>query len=320
MPGRILVKPKPHLSDAEFSRRVTAHGALHRGTLARANVRVLAVAAEQTEIVLAALQNDPDIEFAERDYVAHACTLPNDPYVVSGNEWHLGKIQALQAWNLTVGASNVVIAILDSGINAAHPDLAGRVLPGYDFVNGDTDATDDCGHGTAVAGTVVAAGNNGLGVAGVAYGCTILPVKVMDAWGSASHSTIAQGIEYAVQQGARIINLSLGGDWPSSTLQNAINYAWSNNVVVVAAAGNNGSTVPQYPGACDHVLAVAACEPDDSRSWFSSYGSYVTLFAPGDNIWTTQRDLSNPYGAWSGTSFSSPVVALSRPNIIARSE
>src|SRR5439155_4288624 len=85
--------------------------------------------------------------------------------------------------------------------------------------------------------------------------------------------------------------------------------AWSNKVVVVAAAGNNGSTVPQYPAACDHVLGVAASEPDDSRSWFSSYGSYVTLFAPGDNIWTTQRDLSNPYGAWSGTSFSSPVVA-----------
>jgi len=131
----------------------------------------------------------------------------------------------------------------------------------------------------------------------------------MDATGSASHSTIAEGIEYAVQQGARIINLSMGGDCSSMTLQNAIDYAWSNNVVVVAAAGNNGGTLPQYPAACDHVLGVAATEPDDSRCWFSSYGSYVTLFAPGDNIWTTQRDLSNPYGAWSGTSFSSPVVA-----------
>ncbi len=309
MPGRILVKPKPHLSEAEFSRRANSHSALHRGTLVHANVRVLVVAAEQTETVLAALQNDPDIEFAEHDYLAHSFALPNDPYVVAGNEWHLTKIQAIQAWSVTAGASSVVIAILDSGVNTAHPDLVGRILPGYDFVNSDTDAADDYGHGTAVAGTVTAAGNNGVGVAGVAYGCMLLPVKVMDALGSASHSTIAQGIEYAVQQGARIINLSLGGDWPSSTLQNAINFAWSNNVIVVAAAGNNGSTVPQYPAACDHVLAVASSEPDDSRSWFSSYGSYVTLFAPGDNIWTTQRDLNNPYGAWSGTSFSSPVVA-----------
>lgn len=309
MPGRILVKPKAHLSEAEFSSRVQARGAVHHRTLHRTNVRVLSVNEDQTESVLAGLRADPDIEFAERDYIARAYATVNDPYVVSGSEWHLAKIQALQAWDFTAGASNIVIAILDSGINASHPDLAGRILPGYDFVNNDSDPADDFGHGTAVAGTVVADGNNGQGVAGVAFGCTVLPVKVMDASGSASHSTIAQGIEYAVQQGARIINLSLGGDWPSSTLQNAINDAWSNNVIVVAAAGNNGGTVPQYPGACDHVLAVAASEPDDSRAWFSSYGSYVTLFAPGDTIWTTQRDSTNPYGAWSGTSFSSPVVA-----------
>src|SRR6267142_1623630 len=208
-----------------------------------------------------------------------------------------------------MGGANTIVAVLDSGITAAHPEFAGRILPGYDFVFNDNDPADDFGHGTAVAGTIVAAGNNGLGVAGVAYGCTVLPVKVMDAWGSASHSTIAQGIEYAVQHGARIINLSLGGDWPSSTLQNAINYAWSNNVVVVAAAGNNGSTVPQYPAACEHVLAVSATTPDDSRASFSTYGNFVTLSAPGVSVWTTQRDLANPYGPWSGTSFSSPIVA-----------
>ena len=307
--GRILVKPKSHLAEAEFSRRINARGAFQHRTLHHTNVRVLALAAERTESVLAELQNDPDIEFAERDYIAQACLVPNDPFVVSGDEWHLAKIQALPAWDFTIGASNVLIAVLDSGVNAAHPDLAGRLLPGYDFVNNDFTPSDDFGHGTAVAGTLVANGNNNLGVAGVAYGCTVLPIKVMDQFGSASHSTIAQGIEYAVEHGARIINLSMGGDWPSSTLQNAINYAWSNNVVIVAAAGNNGGTAPQYPGACEHVLAVGASEPDDSRAPFSSYGTQVTLFAPGDNIWTTQRDLNNPYGSWKGTSFSSPVVA-----------
>ena len=309
VPGRIIVKPKSHLAETEFARRLKAHGALDVGAIAHARSRIFSVADERIELVLAALQNDPDIEFAERDFLAHAYTMPNDPYVVAGNEWHLAKIQAFQAWDVTVGATNVIIAVLDSGINAIHPDLAGRIVQGYDFVNGDTDPTDDYGHGTAVAGTLVASGNNGVGVAGVAYGCTVLSVKIMDAFGSASHSTIAQGIEYAVQHGARVINLSLGGDWPSSTLQNAINFAWSNNVVVVAAAGNNGGTLPQYPAACDHVVAVASSEPDDSRSWFSSYGPDVMLFAPGDNIWTTQRDPNNPYGAWSGTSFSSPVVA-----------
>jgi len=249
------------------------------------------------------------MEFAERDFIASAFIETNDPYVTSGNEWHLNRIQALQAWDITAGSSNILIAVLDSGVDLAHPDLAGRILPGFDFVGNQANALDDYGHGTAVGGTIVASGNNGIGVAGVAYGCSVLAVKVMDSTGSAAHSTIAEGIEYAVQQGARIINLSLGGDCSSMTLQNAIDYAWSNNVLVVAAAGNNGGTVPQYPAACDHVLAVSATEPDDSRCWFSSYGSYVTLFAPGDNIWTTQRDLSNPYGAWSGTSFSSPVVA-----------
>lgn len=309
IPGRLLIKPMAHLTDAEFSRRLVHHSAFERHSLARTRVRVVNVPEARTDEILRALNQDPDIEFAEKDYVAHACGSLNDPYVASGSEWHLAKIQALDAWSLTAGISNVVIAVLDSGINAAHPDLAGKILPGYDFVNNVSDPVDDFGHGTAVAGTLIAAGNNNVGVAGVSYGCRILPVKVMDAWGSASHSAIAEGIEFAVQKGARIINLSLGGDWSSSTLQNAINYAWSNNVLVVAAAGNNGSTTPQYPGACDHVLAVASSSPDDSRSWFSSYGSYVTIYAPGENIWTTQRDLSNPYGAWSGTSFSSPVVA-----------
>jgi subtilisin family serine protease len=307
--GQLLVRPKASLSEADFSRRIQKRGAVHQRTLHRSRVRVLAVKEEQTDMLLADLRADPEIEFAERDYIARACMTVNDPYVLSGSEWHLTKIQAPQAWDAATGVSNVVIAVLDSGINSAHPDLAGRILPGYDFVNNTINPADDFGHGTAVAGTVAAEGNNGVGVAGVAFGCMVLPVKVMDATGAASHSTIAQGIEYAIQQGARIINLSLGGDWSSSTLQNAINDAWSNHVVVVAAAGNNGGTTPQYPGACDHVLAVAASEPDDSRAWFSSYGAYVTLFAPGDTIWTTQRDLYRPYAAWSGTSFSSPVVA-----------
>jgi subtilisin family serine protease len=309
VPGQLLVKPKPTLSQADFSKRLQFHGAQDAKKLHRTDVHVIIVPENFIEAVLAALRQDSGIEFAERDGIAHAAFVPNDTYVASGTEWHLAKIQAPQAWDFSTGGTNTIIAILDSGINAAHPEFAGRILPGYNFVSGGNDTSDDFGHGTAVAGTAIAAGNNGIGVAGVAYGCSVLPVKVVNSSGFASYSAVSDGIRYAVDHGARIINLSIAGTLPSSTLQSAVDYAWSNNVVVVAAAGNNATSDPQYPAACDHVVGVSATEPDDSLASFSSYGSTVTLAAPGDNIWTTYRDLSTPYASWSGTSFSSPIVA-----------
>jgi hypothetical protein len=261
------------------------------------------------ESVLANLRNDPEIEFAERDYLARAAFVPNDPYLASGQEWHLAAIHAPEAWNITRGTGNIVVAVLDSGVNAQHPDLAGQTLPGYDFVNNSDTPMDDFGHGTAVTGTLVAAGNNGFGVVGVAFSARVLPVKVMDSSGLASYSAIAQGIDYAVDQGARVINISIVGTAPSAALQAAVDYAWSNNVVIVAAAGNSADSTPLYPAACDHVVGVSATEPDDSLAPFSSYGADVALSAPGDTIWTTRSDLTNPYGPWRGTSFASPIVA-----------
>jgi subtilisin family serine protease len=272
-------------------------------------VHIVRVPEGDIDGLLDALRHDPAIQYAEPDGIAQSAFVPNDPSVTSGVEWHLAKVQAPQAWDITHGDTNLVIAILDSGINGAHPDLSGRIVPGFNFVSGTTDTTDDFGHGTAVAGVALAAGNNSVGVAGVAFGCSILPVKVVNGSGFAYYSTIADGIHYAVDQGARVINISIAGSSPSITLQEAVDYAWSNNVIVVAAAGNNSTSDPQYPAACDHVVAVSATEPDDSLAPFSSFGSYVSLSAPGDNIWTTQRDLADPYGSWRGTSFASPLVA-----------
>ena len=226
-----------------------------------------------------------------------------------GGTLRLVSIQAASGWDLTVGQSNIVVAVLDSGVNAAHPDLAGQILPGFDFVWNDTDPADDLGHGTAVTGTIIAVGNNGSGTAGVAFGCRLLPVKVLESSGYATYSSLAQGIRYASDHGARIINLSVGGPSPSFTLQAAVDYAWNNNVVLIAAAGNNANSEPQYPGACNHVIAVSATTTSDSLASFSTYGSFVSLSAPGANILTTQHDLSRPYNAWSGTSFASPIVA-----------
>jgi subtilisin family serine protease len=307
--GQILIKPRAQLSESTLAERLEGHGAWQRQKLLHSDVRIVNISEERAGAVLAALQRDPDLEFAERDGLAQAAFVPNDPYVTTGNEWHLGKIQAEQAWDTSAGSASVVVAVLDSGVNFSHPDLAGRVLAGYDFVSNDTDPSDDFGHGTAVTGVVVATGNNGVGVAGVAWNCRALAVKVVDSTGFASYSAIAQGIRYAVERGARVINISIAGDSPSSTLQEAIDFAWSNNVVVVAAAGNNSSEVPQYPAACNHVVAVSATEPDDSLATFSNWGTFVALSAPGDDIWTTQRDLSQPYGSWRGTSFASPIVA-----------
>jgi subtilisin family serine protease len=309
VPGQLLVKPRAGLSETNFSAKLHSHDAASQRTLHHSSVRVVAVPEEKAEATLAALRNDPDIEFAERDYVAEAAYVPGDPYILSGSEWHLAQIQTPQAWDFTVGLTNIIVAVLDSGVDAAHPDLATRILPGYDFVFNDPDPADDFGHGTAVCGTIVAAGDNDAGVAGVAFGCRVLPVKVMDAAGFAYYSTIAQGIHYAVDAGARIINLSIAGSSPSSTLQDAIDYAWDHNVVVVAAAGNNADNVPQYPAACEHVIGVSATEPGDTLASFSSFGNDIALSAPGDTIWTTQLDPANPYGAWRGTSFASPIVA-----------
>lgn len=309
VPGQILIKPRRETAETDFDARVSAHGGWQRRSLHRLNVRVVNVPEERAEAVLAALRRDPAIEFAERDFVAEAAFLPNDTYVVSGAAWHLAKIQTPRAWDFTRGASNVIVAVLDSGINAAHPDLAGKILPGYDFVWDDSDPADDFGHGTAVAGIAAASGDNGLGVAGVAFGSRILPVKVMDASGNAAYSTLAQGIRYAVDRGARVINISIAGNAPSATLQEAINYAWSNNVIIVAAAGNNANSTPQFPAACENVLAVSATGADDTLASFSSFGGHIALAAPGENIWTTARDLASLYVNLRGTSAASPIVA-----------
>ena len=309
MAGQILVKPKAHLPDSDFNALLRSYSSTEKNHLREINVRVIAVPEAQAERLIAALSRNPNIEFAERDFLASSAFLPTDTYVLSGDEWHLNKIQAPQAWDLTTGRTNIAIAILDSGVNLSHPDLVGKLLPGYNYVANNSNVADDNGHGTAVTGVAAAAGNNGIGVAGVAYGCMILPVKVSDASGYAAYSAIASGINYAANQGARVINVSIAGSAASSTLQNAVNYAWSRNVVVVAAAGNNGNSTLMYPAACANVMAVSATEPNDTLSTFSSYGSDIAVSAPGNIIWTTQNDLNYPYGGWWGTSVASPVVA-----------
>lgn len=220
--------------------------------------------------------------------------------------WGASAIKAPAVWPSTTGGS-VIVAVLDTGV-ASHDDLSPQVLPGYDFIDNDTTPTDLNGHGTHVAGTVAATRNNNLGVAGVAPSAKILPVRVLDASGSGSLTGVANGIIYAVDNGAKIINLSLGGSSTTAALEAAVAYAVSKDVLVIAAAGNEGvNSLPSYPAAYPQVLAVASVDKNLAVSGFSSRGSYVDVAGPGGSITSTY--LNNSYGTLSGTSMASPHVA-----------
>ncbi len=238
----------------------------------------------------------------------------NDP--LTTRQYSLDRMRVRDAWSLTKGGSTVV-AVVDTGVQFNHPDLQGRLLGGYDFVNRDSDASDDNGHGTWVSGVIAANPNNGIGTAGITWTNKVLPVKVMDATGHGMTSDLALGIDYAVQHGARIINLSLGGFPDEYLVKDAISRAWTAGAVVVAAAGNYRTSQPSYPASYPHVISVSATQADDEFTNWSNYGLNVDVAAPGAAVTTTNCNACNGWGDYtdiSGTSFSTPnaagVVAL----------
>ncbi|SDS64113.1 thermitase Serine peptidase. MEROPS family S08A [Paenibacillaceae bacterium GAS479] len=247
----------------------------------------------------------PEVEYAEPNYRYRNCLMQDDSYY--GLQYGAELIKAEQAWNVTVGKENVIIAVLDTGIDSTHPDLAGKVLAGKDYINPAGSADDPNGHGTHVAGIAAARTNKAAGITGIAPGVSLLPVRVLDAEGNGTLLNIAAGIRYAADMGAHVINLSLGGPARSWALRSAIRYAVSKGAVVVAAAGNTGSLAPVYPGAYDEVIAVGSVGPKDIPSTFSAYGMWVDLAAPGEQIVSTYTD--SRYTYFSGTSMAAPHVS-----------
>jgi len=304
---QLIVKMKPSMPEAVFKGKLNARGATQRSEIRGIAARVIRAPKASAELLKGELERDANIEYVEPDFIAQALGTSNDPYFVQGSQWHLSKIQAPTAWDTTTGSSTQVVAVIDSGVRASHPDLVGKVMVGYDFVANDNDANDENGHGTGVAGTLSPGSNNQIGVCGVAWANPILPVRVLDANGSGNYSAIANGIIYAADRGAKVINLSLGGTSSSRALQDAINYAWNKQCVIVAAAGNNGSNVAFYPAACTNVVAVSATNASDTRPTWSNFGSYVDVSAPGVDILSVYG--TDQYAAWNGTSFSSPVAS-----------
>lgn len=259
--------------------------------------------------VIKKYKQNPQVEYAEPNFKATMFVVSNDTALQQ--QWGLFKINAANhsaksAWDITTGNEQIKVAVLDTGIEATHADLTGKVVAEFNFTD-SASANDANGHGTHVAGIAAAATNNGSGIAGSGYNTTLLNGKVLGDDGSGYYSWIANGIVWAADQGAKVINLSLGGPSSSQAMQDAINYAWSKGAVVVAAAGNNNTNTPNYPGYYTNVIAVAATDSNDARASFSNYGSWVDVAAPGVAIYSTYK--GNTYASMSGTSMATPFTA-----------
>jgi subtilisin family serine protease len=263
---------------------------------------VLRLGSGDPNLTLRLLRADPRVRYAELDGIVHALRVPNDEFLPT--QWSVTKTRAEQAWDLSTGSSQVVVAVLDTGIDPGQPDLRGKLVAGYDYVNNDQDPSDDNGHGTAVAGIIAANSDNQIGVAGYCWECRLMPVKVLGADGTGFVSALAQGIIWATDHGARVLNLSLGGPDKDVTLAAAAQYAWQHGVLVVAAAGNESSLTLDYPAALPNVLSVGASDQNDRLYSFSNSGARVA--APGENS-TTAR--GGAYVSFLGTSSAAPVVS-----------
>ncbi len=345
-PGEVLVKFNPSLSEQKIDSMIATYKSRKSKKIPRLDIYQVRISEDIEVMEMVSLMNqDPEIEYAEPNYIFHTAVTPNDSFFryqyalynegqdigVPGSPQGIPRadIKATEAWEETKGDENIIIAVIDTGVDMLHPDLSGKILHGgRDFVNEDFDATDDNYHGTLVAGIAAADTNNYEGMAGVAWDCKILPIKVLDEEGFGTGFELAEGIIWAADNGAHVINLSLGADVSEieqeeiETLEAAIRYAYEKDIVIVAAAGNEGGPV-LYPAAFDdYCLAVAATDNVDERvtflssggEWESNVGPEVDVAAPGENILSTVPTWfwgpgSIPYAYGSGTSVATPHVA-----------
>jgi len=301
---QILVKFKPGTSLPEAAQIHRQLGGQGKETIPGIGVQVVTVPKGKAKEKAQAYSSNARVAYAEPDFVAEVAGSPDDPGFV--DQWAMVKVEAPQAWEVTTGNISINIAILDTGVDLDHPDLASKIISNVNF-SGSNTADDIYGHGTHVAGIAAAITNNGIGVTGLGYDSSIMNVKVLGDTGGGAYSGIAAGIIWAADNGAQIINMSLGGWSSSQTLEDAVNYAWSKGVIIVAAAGNLGSTAPIYPAYYTNCLAVAATDANDARASFSNHGAWVDVAAPGVSIYSTLKD--DGYGYMSGTSMASPHIA-----------
>jgi len=310
--GRVIVKLK---DGASLDWPAYGVVPLKSGSLGKRDVYIADAGSAKAAMALCAkLAKDSAVEYAQPDYTFKSEDItPNDEYYTY--QWGLQKINIPKAWNITKGSPAVTVAVIDSGVDAGHPDLKGRVLPGYDFVNNDADPSDDEGHGTMVAGVIAAVADNGIGVAGVDQGCKILPVKAADSDGNLDVSSMMQSIYYAADHGADVINMSFGSPMYVLALKpvaDAITEAAEKGIVLVAASGNGDpvGTEVSFPALYAPVIAVGASDEYDQTAYFSNYGAPLDLLAPGmDIVSVYSKNGARAYARGDGTSLATPFVS-----------
>lgn len=338
-PGALLVDLVDDVSAsqvAELEQRYGIDLELNSAHSEEAQLQIAAVGESRLRSLVEQLRREEVVEVAERDGMYQAqgwfTYEPDDP--LYQHQWHMDQISMPTAWHLSQG-HGAVVAVLDTGVAYTDqgesfrqvPDLEGtRFVEGYDFVDNDTNPLDEHGHGTHVAGTIAQTTNNAVGVAGVAFDAAIMPVRVLNRQGYGSYGDIADAIRWAADNGADVINMSLGGPIPSLAIWRAVRYARSKGVVVVAAAGNTGGRGVQYPGALSQVIGVSATRYDEELAWYSSWGPQVDVAAPGGDTREDQNGdgmvdgvlqntilpgdpTGNDYLLFNGTSMASPHVA-----------
>lgn len=282
------------------------------------------------------LENNPNIQFAEKAPYFYVKFTPNDPnYTTTGNKWHLTKISAESAWNITQGNSNIKVAVIDNAIDWNHPDLVSKIVSKIDLADGDNDPTPPSvstvwSHGTHTSGLVAAATNNGVGTASIGFNISLMAIKAgKDADGGNGATHMFEGVTWAADNGADVISMSLGGPSYFETMQMVIDYAYNKGCVIVAAGGNNGAGDEDpnnvnyigYPAACEHVIAVGATNGNDKKASFSQFGTWIDVVAPGgyqndggfmdlilnNSVYSTTHN--DTYGKMQGTSMACPIVA-----------
>ncbi|TDW70679.1 Ig-like domain-containing protein [Kribbella pratensis] len=311
-PNTVLVKFKPKASSSARKAAVSKYGATAEDSVASKVVKLKSDVPAPD--LLKKVKADPAVELASLNYKRYISAVPNDEYYTTDQKTYLNTVRMPQAWDVSKSSGSQIVAVLDTGVDAGHPDLVGHLVPGYNAVSSTRpNPVDDNGHGTMTLGIIAAAANNGVGVAGVGWNVKAMPVKVLDANGSGYDEDIAEGIYWAVDHGAKVINMSLGGPDDNPILHQAISDAVNDGVTVVAAAGNDGSDDLQYPASYTEVIAVAATDASGSLTDFSSFGNWVDIAAPGVDILSTgPRNLTpsgyEPYWYCTGTSCSAPIV------------
>ena len=325
--GEIVVKYKSSADKTVKASHARSISAVSKGGLNQLGIDVMKLPEGMSvESAVNYYKSLPDVEFAEPNFIRHASVIPDDTRYAT-QQWGVQRVDCPAAWDVIKASWSVIVAVIDTGVDYNHPDLIGSVdrINGYNFVAGNTNTMDDNGHGTHVSGIISAMTNNAAGVAGVSWGARILPIKVLDATGSGSTVFISSGIPYAVSKGAKIINMSLGGEDLSLAERFAVDDAYSKGVIIVAASGNGGSDgigdpLVAFPAALDDVIAVGASGKDNKIAEFSNYGSEIDVVAPGIDIWSTvtMTNLGSPidflwdssgYASSDGTSMATPFVS-----------